>query len=121
MLGKKMLRKNNTGFTLVELMAVVLIIGILVAIAIPMYQSSSDDAKLKACKANIRTIASAVEQYKSANNGTTPANVPALVTAGFLKTNPSCPKAHVTYVPDVSTNETAHFTSGTIENASAHQ
>jgi prepilin-type N-terminal cleavage/methylation domain-containing protein len=58
----KMMKRNNKGFTLVELMVVVLIIGILVAIAIPIYKSVSDKAEKSAMAANLRTINGAIMQ-----------------------------------------------------------
>ena len=49
-------------------MVVLLIIGILVAIAIPIYNATQKNAKMKACQANIRTINGAVSQWAAANN-----------------------------------------------------
>ncbi len=51
---------NQKGFTLVELMVVVVIIGILVAIAVPVYNSVTTKAELSAIKANIRTVDGAI-------------------------------------------------------------
>jgi prepilin-type N-terminal cleavage/methylation domain-containing protein len=48
--------RNQKGFTLVELMVVVVIIGILVAIAIPVFNSTMTRAKQRADDANIRTL-----------------------------------------------------------------
>lgn len=56
-------RKDNRGFTLVELMVVVVIIGVLTAIAIPVYNASTDRAKKGACEANLRMLDSALQQY----------------------------------------------------------
>ena len=58
----KKLFKNKKGFTLVELMVVVAILGILVAVAIPVYSSVTEKAQLNTCVANIRTVESAVMQ-----------------------------------------------------------
>lgn len=52
--------KNQKGFTLVELMVVVVIIGILVAIAIPIYNQVTARAELGAIESNLRTINGAV-------------------------------------------------------------
>lgn len=47
---------NKKGFTLVELMIVVVILGILVAIAVPIFGAVTKNAKRKACASNIRII-----------------------------------------------------------------
>lgn len=59
------MKKGNKGFTLVELMIVVVIIGILIAIAIPIYNSIQTAAERRACQANLRSIRSQLEVYKA--------------------------------------------------------
>ena len=67
-----MLKKlqDKKGFTLVELMIVVVIMGILVAVAIPIYNSATKNAKLKSCDANKRVIEENLSAYiMTGNNG----------------------------------------------------
>jgi prepilin-type N-terminal cleavage/methylation domain-containing protein len=61
----RMFRKDE-GFTLVELMVVVLIIGILVAIAVPVFLNASASAQAKSCQANQRTVLGAFQTYNAA-------------------------------------------------------
>lgn len=82
--------KQQRGFSLVELMIVVIILGILVAIAIPVYRVSQKEAETKACKSNQRLIESAAEQYYL-KEGSYPSDVDALVNGGYLKNKPKCP------------------------------
>lgn len=121
----KMLRKDE-GFTLVELMVVVLIIGILVAIAIPVFNAASDSARQRTCQANQRTIEGAVQQYVAATDGGLEADVDGDVIAGnaiadtYLKAVPSCPSdssspklpyvlaAGVTGCPNTVVGDTVH-------------
>lgn len=74
------MHKNEKGFTLVELMVVVVIIGILVAIAIPIYNEVTARANRNTVEANLRIIDGAVEMYK-AELGADPADINALTDA----------------------------------------
>lgn len=67
---------NVTGrrraFTLVELLIVIIIVGILAAVAIPQFGSSTADAKLAALDANLAAVRNAIELYFHQHNGTYP-------------------------------------------------
>jgi type IV pilus assembly protein PilA len=56
-------KKSKKGFTLVELMVVVVIIGILTAIAIPVFNNVTGNAEKKSCHANLRTIDGMKQQW----------------------------------------------------------
>lgn len=91
----RMFRKDE-GFTLVELMVVVLIIGILVAIAIPVFNAARANAWRRSCHANQRTIEGAAQSFQ-AERGTLPAAVADLTTPGpngdvYIKVAPTCPR-----------------------------
>ena len=97
----KMFMKNKKGFTLVELMVVVVIIGILTAIAVPVYRSVEGNAREQAVDATVRTLNGAVSVYMTdmLTKGNTPdtaittgtdatAAAQALVDGGFLQEVP---------------------------------
>ena len=55
---------KTTGFTLVEILIVVIILGILAAIVIPQFTEASNDARNSALKSDLQTLRSQIELYK---------------------------------------------------------
>ena len=65
-------RSNNKGFTLVEILIVVIILGILAAIVIPQFSNASTDAKKNSLTSQLQTMRSQFELYKLQHNDTLP-------------------------------------------------
>ncbi|HHU18797.1 MAG TPA: type II secretion system protein [Bacilli bacterium] len=80
---KKMI-KGEKGFTLVELLAVIVILGIIVAIAIPAIGKVIEKAEEDADKAEVTMIIDAARLYDLQNDATYPVSVGTLISEGYL-------------------------------------
>jgi type IV pilus assembly protein PilA len=106
-------RRTLCGFTLIELLVVVLILSILMAVAMPLYLSAISDAQRKTCRANLQTIANAVQSARVRTNaidygaliagGVTIANLPDLYNVAL------CPSGGVYTLSDGSSGTDSTF------------
>ena len=94
----KMFKKSSKGFTLVEIMIVVAIIGILIAIAVPGFVKARTQSRTRACQENLTKIEGANEQWALENNKKPADNSDIGVLVGvdnYLKKTPVCPASGV--------------------------
>jgi prepilin-type N-terminal cleavage/methylation domain-containing protein len=111
------LSQDRRGFTLIEIMIVVLIIGILLAIAVPNFITARKTSRTKACVANMKQIESAMEQFamaKSKAQGDTIAPATDLAP-DYIKSVPVCPSTGAAYTGDTTVGgEVTCATHGTV-------
>lgn len=97
--------RNRAGFTLVEVLIVVVIMAILAATIIPQFSDSTKDAKTNTSKFNLHTIRSQIELFKSQHDGKVPTNLTDLTkktnTAGTVGTTTAFPYGpYLQEIPD---------------------
>jgi prepilin-type N-terminal cleavage/methylation domain-containing protein len=93
------------AFTLVEIMIVVLIIGILLAVAVPNFMTARETSRSKSCSANLHQVESAKEQYAMDNrlaDGTAVTGLSSL--SDYIKKTPQCPSGGTYTVGAIGTD-----------------
>ena len=72
---------QRRGFTLIEMMIVIVVIAILIGTLLPQFRGTQDEASEQRARSELRTLATAIESYYIHNSNTLPANLTALITA----------------------------------------
>jgi|SRR5580692_1401100 general secretion pathway protein G len=101
------IRKQDAGFTLVELMIVMAIIGILAVIAVPSYVTAVRHSKEAVLKEDLFVLRGAIDSY-TMDKQKGPQALDDLVQEGYIKVIPDDPMTHsnTTWVTD--TSDTMH-------------
>jgi len=79
-------KNNDEGFTLIEMLIVIVVLGILAGIAVFGVSTFRSDATAASCNATKKTVETAADAY-NAKTGAYPATLQALVDGGYLKSN----------------------------------
>lgn len=86
------IKRPSHGFTLVEIMVVVVVIALLAAMAVPAFNKVRETSQGKACVNNLRQIAYAQDQYFLENGGAAEVALANLIAPdGYIKAMPICP------------------------------
>jgi prepilin-type N-terminal cleavage/methylation domain-containing protein len=110
---KNLKARKVSGFTLIEIMIVVLIIGILLAIAVPNFVRARESSRQKSCVANLKQIDSAKQQWAMDNKkgGADSVSIANLSGSGaYLKKVPECPAAGSYTEGNVDSDPTCNYT-----------
>ncbi len=109
---RSMTQPRRHGFSLLELLAVVTILGIIALVVIPRISASSSTARENACFQNKSEINSAVERYFF-ETGSLPASINDLNNATYFPDGlPRCPVSGNAYTLDATTKRVSGHTSG---------
>jgi prepilin-type N-terminal cleavage/methylation domain-containing protein len=93
----KVTKQTNAGFTLVEIMIVVAIIGMLASIAIPNYMKARQSAQRATCVENLQAIEGAVETWALETRKASGAPVTYEDISSYLKNKVVCPSGGSTF------------------------
>jgi len=103
----KMKKVRKAGFTLVEIMIVVAIIGLLAAIAIPNFVRARTTAQMNACINNLRQIDGAIQQFALEQKKNTGDSVAEADVLPYLKNSVVCPSGGTTFADSYTLNTVA--------------
>jgi general secretion pathway protein G len=92
-MAKHTRQAKESGFTLIELMIVMLIIGVLMSIAVPSYVAAIKAAKESVLKEDLHVMRNAIDSY-TMDKQKAPQSLQDLVDAGYLKVIPNDPFTH---------------------------
>ncbi len=110
--SKRTARPGHPGFTLIEIMIVVTLIGLLLGIAAPNYVKARENTRAACCLANLKMIEAAKEQWALENrapSSATPTETDLYGSGAYLQNTPSCPSGGTYTIGALSTRPTCKY------------
>lgn len=102
--------RRRSGFTLIEILIVVVILGILAAIVIPQFTDAAQDAGASSARSQLQSLRSQIELHRVQSSGIAPVNLAELVTDGYIRAVPSWPTGFTATYPDGNNDLTLAWT-----------
>jgi len=103
---------KKSGFTMVELMVIVAIIGILSLMATPIFARYAKEARKNSCIANMKQLADAMTLAKMSGVAA-PVETDLIGTHGYIRAMPTCPNTRSAYVsfdpPECPSSDASHL------------
>ncbi|MEI7658033.1 MAG: prepilin-type N-terminal cleavage/methylation domain-containing protein [Phycisphaerae bacterium] len=109
--------RGGPGFTLIELMVVMIALGLIASVVIPQFTTATQDAMAGSLKSQLRSLQNQIEMYVSRNSGAYPVTATTpdwslLKAAGFIKADPVNPAFTGANKPGVTVHATARGSAG---------
>jgi competence protein ComGC len=93
--------KNEQGFTLIEMLIVMLVLSVLLIITVPNVMKNQEAVNSKGCDAYVKMVEGQVQAYKL-KEGSMP-SMENLISSGFLKEDVKCPEGKTAVIADDGT------------------